>query len=64
MDDDIQFGEMEEARPKKRRRPDRDRHFAVSLYGAQVEDALPIFVDMDALAEMVQTSDRFVTFGD
>jgi proteasome lid subunit RPN8/RPN11 len=52
VDSDIQFGEVEEARPKRRRRPDRDRHFAVRKYGTPAGEDLPIFVDMDALAEM------------
>jgi proteasome lid subunit RPN8/RPN11/regulator of replication initiation timing len=52
MDPDIQFGEVEEARPTRRRRPDRDRHFAVREFGTPAEEDLPIFVDMDVLAEM------------
>lgn len=52
MDTDIQFGEVEEARPQPRRRPDRDRHFAVSVYGTPAGVDLPVFVDMDVLADM------------
>jgi len=51
-DQDIQFGDMEEASPERRRRPDRDRHFAVVEYGAPSDDELPIFVDADVLSDM------------
>jgi proteasome lid subunit RPN8/RPN11 len=52
MDGEIQFGEVEQLRPGRRRRPDRDRHFAVCAYGAPAGGDLPIFVDMDVLAEI------------
>jgi proteasome lid subunit RPN8/RPN11 len=52
MGGEIQFGEVEQLRPGRRRRPDRDRHFAVCPYGAPVGGDLPIFVDMDVLAEI------------
>jgi proteasome lid subunit RPN8/RPN11 len=52
VDDDIQFGEVQEARPGRRRRPDRDRHFAVCACGARAVDDLPIFIDVDVLAEI------------
>jgi len=51
-DQDIQFGEVEEVSPERRRRPDRDRHFAVVDYGTPSEGDLPIFVDVDVLADM------------
>ena len=51
-DQDIQFGEVEEVSPERRRRPDRDRHFAVVDYGTPSEGDLPIFVDADVLADM------------
>ena len=51
-DPDIQFGEVEELPPQRRRRPDRDRHFAVVDYDAAPEGDLPIFVDADVLADM------------
>jgi proteasome lid subunit RPN8/RPN11 len=52
MDPDIQFGEVEELRPEPRRRPDRDRHFAVCTYGTPAEGDLPIFIDVDVLADI------------
>jgi proteasome lid subunit RPN8/RPN11 len=51
-DQDIQFGEVEEVSPERRRRPDRDRHFAVVDYGTPSHGDLPIFIDMDVLADM------------
>ena len=52
MDGDIQFGEVQQARPARRRRPDRDRHFAVCACGTAAGGDLPIFVEMDVLAEI------------
>jgi proteasome lid subunit RPN8/RPN11 len=49
---DMQFGEVEEAPPQRRRRPDDDRHFAVVHHGTPSEEDLPIFVDMDVLADV------------
>jgi len=51
-DPDIQFGEVEQATPLRRRRPDRDRHFAVVDYGTASGGDLAIFVDMDVLADV------------
>jgi proteasome lid subunit RPN8/RPN11 len=52
MDGDIQFGEVQQARPGRRRRPDRDRHFVVCDCGSPSGGDLPIFVDVDVLAEI------------
>jgi proteasome lid subunit RPN8/RPN11 len=52
VDGDIQFGEVQQARPRQRRRPDCDRHFAVCPCGSPAADDLPIFIDMDVLAEI------------
>ena len=52
MDGDIEFGEVQQARPGQRRRPDRDRHFAVCACGTAAGDDLPIFIEMDVLAEI------------
>jgi proteasome lid subunit RPN8/RPN11 len=49
---DMEFGEVEEAPPQRRRRPDGDRHFAIVHYGTPSDRDLPIFVDMDVLADM------------
>lgn len=51
-DTDIHFGEVQQLPPQHRRRPDRDRHFAVVNYGTPSHDDLPIFVDADVLADM------------
>jgi proteasome lid subunit RPN8/RPN11 len=52
MDADIQFGEVEEERPRVMRRPDENRHFAVAACGAVRDHDLPIFVDLDAMLDM------------
>jgi proteasome lid subunit RPN8/RPN11 len=52
VDPGIEFGEIEQARPARRRRPDRDRHFAVCACGVPAEGDLPIFIDLDTLAEI------------
>lgn len=51
-DSDISFGDVEEARPGRARRPDRNRHYAVVAYGEPSEHDLPIFVDLDVLIDM------------
>jgi proteasome lid subunit RPN8/RPN11 len=52
LDDEIQFGEVEEASPQTSLRPDRNKHFAVVEYGSPEDRDLPIFVDLDVLADM------------
>jgi proteasome lid subunit RPN8/RPN11 len=52
VDDEIQFGEVEEASPQTSLRPDRNKHFAVVEYGSPEDRDLPIFVDLDVLADM------------
>ena len=52
MDDEIQFGEVEEASPQTSLRPDRNKHYAVVEYGSPENRDLPIFVDLDVLADM------------
>jgi proteasome lid subunit RPN8/RPN11 len=52
MDDEIQFGDVEEKRPDKALRPDRNAHFCCISMGAPSEVDLPIFVDLDALLDM------------
>jgi hypothetical protein len=52
MDDGIQFGEVEQAAPERALRPDENRHFAVVAYGDPQQGDLPIFVDLDVLADM------------
>lgn len=52
MDDDIQFGDVEEKRPDKSLRPDRNAHYCCISMGAVSDVDLPIFVDLDALLDM------------
>jgi proteasome lid subunit RPN8/RPN11 len=52
VNDDIQFGEVETARPQKQLRPDQNKHFAVVAYGTPREGELPIFLDLDVMADM------------
>jgi proteasome lid subunit RPN8/RPN11 len=52
MDDEIQFGEVEQASPQTSLRPDRNKHFAVAAYGSPEDRDLPIFVDLDVLQDM------------
>jgi proteasome lid subunit RPN8/RPN11 len=65
MNEDIQFGEVEEAAPKRALRPDGNRHFAVVAYGAAEERDLPIFVDLDVARDMEEhaLSDTSVELG-
>lgn len=65
MNDEIEFGEVEQAAPKRALRPDENRHYAVVPYGDPRTDELPIFVDVDVLADMEQhaLSDTSVELG-
>jgi len=49
---DIQFGELEEAKPEVRVRPDGNKHFAVAPVYSPSDRELPVFVDLDALRDM------------
>jgi proteasome lid subunit RPN8/RPN11 len=65
MNDDIQFGEIEEASPQKVLRPDRNKHFAVAPIGSPADGELPIFLDLDVAhdMEMHAQSDKTVELG-
>ncbi len=65
MNDDIQFGEVEEASPQKILRPDRNKHFAVAALGTLADGELPIFLDLDVAhdMEMHAQSDKTVELG-
>jgi proteasome lid subunit RPN8/RPN11 len=52
VNDEIEFGEVEEAAPQRALRPDENRHYAVAAYGEPQEADLTIFVDLDVLADM------------
>jgi proteasome lid subunit RPN8/RPN11 len=49
---DIQFGDLEEAQPEVRLRPDGNKHFAVAPVYSPGEHELPVFVDLDAMRDM------------
>jgi proteasome lid subunit RPN8/RPN11 len=50
--DEIQFGDVEEEKPRTMRRPDEDPHFRVLPCGAIREGELPIYVDLDCMLDM------------
>jgi proteasome lid subunit RPN8/RPN11 len=52
MDSEIEFGDVEEERPRAMRRPDEDRHFSVTACGAPRDADLKIYVDLDAMVDM------------
>lgn len=65
MADDIQFGDMEEARPDRMRRPDKNSHFACVPVHRPKEEDLLIYVDVDVMLEMERhaLSDTSVELG-
>jgi proteasome lid subunit RPN8/RPN11 len=56
VSDEIQFGEVEQAAPERALRPDGNRHYAVAACGEPDERDLPVFVDLDVLADMEEHS--------
>jgi proteasome lid subunit RPN8/RPN11 len=52
LTDDIQFGEVQEARPEQSLRPDRNAHYAVAAYENPVEGEIPVFLDLDVMLDM------------
>ena len=65
MNDEIQFGEVEQAAPARALRPDENRHYAVAAYCEAEDRDLPVFVDLDVLADMEEhaQSDTSVELG-
>jgi proteasome lid subunit RPN8/RPN11 len=65
VNDEIEFGELEQAAPNRALRPDENRHYAVVAYGEPADRDLAIFVDLDVLAEMEEhaQSDTSVELG-
>lgn len=51
-EEEIQFGDVEEVRPRTAARPDGDAHFAVCEVGKVGANTLPIYVDLDVLRDM------------
>ncbi|MDA1050074.1 MAG: Mov34/MPN/PAD-1 family protein [Planctomycetota bacterium] len=62
---DIQFGELAEAKPEVRLRPDGNKHFAVAPVYSPSKGELPVFVDLDAMRDMEEhaVSDTGVELG-
>lgn len=62
---DIQFGELEEAKPEVRLRPDGNKHFAVASVYSPSQGELPVFIDLDAMRDMEEhaLSDTGVELG-
>ncbi len=52
MSDDIQFGDVHERSPDPMLAPSRDDHYATVRIGAQAENELAIFVDLDVFHEL------------
>ena len=65
MDDEIQFGDVEEAQRERRLRPDCNKEYAVVEYEAPNDRDLPVFVDLDTARDMEQhaQSDTRVELG-
>jgi proteasome lid subunit RPN8/RPN11 len=65
VNDEIQFGEVEQAAPERALRPDENRHYAVAAYGEPAQGDLPVFIDLDVLADMEEhaQSDMSVELG-
>ena len=53
MDSEIQFSHVKKQALKVGARPDQDAQFIVAKVGDGAEDALPIFVDLDVMRDMV-----------
>ena len=52
MNDDVQFGEVEEASPKRQLRPDQNAQFAVATVGQPTDRELRVYVDLDVFCDM------------
>jgi proteasome lid subunit RPN8/RPN11 len=65
MSAEIEFGEVEQPRPKRGIRPDAHPHYAVAQCGAVGPNDLPIYVDLDAMIDMEEhaLSDDTVELG-
>ncbi len=51
-DPGISFDDVEQPPPRRGLRPDENKHFAVVAYGEPVAGELPVYIDMDVLADM------------
>lgn len=63
--DDIQFGDVQEAKPETHLRPDRNAHFAVVAYEQPNKNEIPVFLDFDVMLDMERhaASDKTVELG-
>ena len=52
MEADIHFGDLEESDPDTSLRPDRNKQYAVAAINAPENADLPVFVDLDVMADM------------
>jgi len=52
MDDDIQFGRLEESEPRRQLRPDQNRHYALVACGSPSPTDLPIYLDCDVARDI------------
>lgn len=65
VNDDIQFGDIEQTQLRSCGRPDRDPRYAVAVYGTARQREIPIFVDLDVMRslEWHAASDTSVELG-
>lgn len=52
MDEDFQFGELEQAQPLRQLRPDQNAQYAVEDVGTPATSDLAVYVDLDTLLEI------------
>jgi proteasome lid subunit RPN8/RPN11 len=62
---DIEFGDVQEAKPETSLRPDRNAHFAVVKYQEPAAGEIPVFLDFDVMLDMEvhAASDKTVELG-
>lgn len=65
MTDDMQFGDVQEAKPEVSLRPDRNAHYVVANYEHPKEGEVPVFLDFDVMLDMEAhaASDKSVELG-
>lgn len=63
--DDIQFGDVQEAKPETSLRPDRNAHYVVANYEQPADGEIPVFLDLDVMLDMEAhaASDKSVELG-
>lgn len=65
MSDELEFGVVRHAEPRRKRRPDRDAHYATAACGAPASGELRIYVELDTWRELLDhaSSDTSVELG-